>query len=279
MEITDRSFELSQTKNYMLSIRFIPEGFCFIVFSRHNKKILHFAEITAKDKDPQQLLRDTAAGSPVLQSAFEESFCVWDTPLYTLIPSAFFNEENITKLWKLNFGEGDMQNLSFFSDRVKLTDVVNVFAVPTESAGFIKEIFPSIQFINQQSIHITEALFENKKENNSQVYIDVQRNFFDVLVLQKRKIVLANSCRFQNKDEFLYFSINIFEQLQLDPHSTEIILSGEISEDDEKSVSLRKYIQTVSFKQIAADISGLNLKKLPNPERYINLLNLPLCVL
>ena len=279
MEITDRSFDLSQTINHTLSIRFIPDGFCFIVFDRHHKKILHFAEITEKGKDPFRILRVTAASNAILQSPFEETFCIWDTPQYTLLPSAVFNEENRSQFWKLNFGESDVQNLSFFSDRLKLPDVVNIYAVPAEFATLLKEIFPSIQFINQQSVQIIDSLFENKKENNSQVCLQVHWDFFDVLVLQQGKIILANSYPFQNKDEFLYFSINLFEQLRLDPHSTEIILSGEIDEKDEKTVALRKYIRTVDFKKIAADVSGLNLKKLPDPERYVNLFNLPVCVL
>jgi len=279
MEITDRSFDLSQTVNHTLSIRFIPDGFCFIVFNRRHKKILHFAEFTEKGRDPKQLLKETAAGNAILKSPFEEIFCVWDTPQYTLLPSAVFDEENRERYWKLNFGESDTQHLSFFSDRLKLPDVINIYAVPVEFVVFLKEIFPSIQFINQQSIQIIDSLFENKKENNSQVYLQVHRDFFDALVLQKGKIILANSYLFQSKDEFLYFSINLFEQLRLDPYATEIILSGEIDEKDEKTASLRRYIQTVDFKGIAADVSGLNLKKLLHPERYINLFNLPSCVL
>jgi hypothetical protein len=279
MEITDRSFDLSQTVNYILSIRFFPDGFCFIVFDRHRKKILHFSEITEKSKDPKRLLKENVANNAILKSSFDETFCVWDTPLYTLIPSAFFNEENIEQFWKLNFGESSTQDFSFFSDKLKLPDVVNIYTIPSVFAGFLKEIFPAVQFINQQSVQIVDSLFENKKENNSQVYIQVYRDFFDALVLQRGKIVLANSYRFQNKDEFLYFSINLFEQLQLDPYSTEIVLSGKIDETDEKTVSLRRYIRAVNFKKIAVDVSGINLKKLPNPERYINLFNLPLCVL
>ena len=279
MEITDRSFDLSRTINYILTIRFIPNGFCFIVFNRHDKKILYFAEITEKGKDPKQLLKETVVNNAILRSPFEETFCVWDTPQYTLLPCAVFDEKNIEQYWKLNFEESDTQHLSFFSDRLKLPDVINIYAVPMEFVTLLKELFSSIQFINQQSIQIIDSLFENKKENNSQIYIQVNQDFFDALILQKGKIILANSYPFQNKDEFLYFSINLFEQLQLDPYSTEIILSGEIDEEDEKTITLRRYIRTVNFKTIATDVSGLNLKKLPDPERYVNLFNLPLCVL
>ena len=278
MEITDRSFDLSQTINYILSIRFIPEGFCFIVFNRQHKKILHFSEITEKGKDPKLLLRENVSNNLILQSSFEEIFCMWDTPLYTLLPSAVFSEENIAQFWKLNFGENNSKDFSFFSDKLKLLDIINIYVIPTEYANLLKEFFPSIQFINQQSVQIIDSLFENKKENSSQVCIQIHPDFFDALVLQKGKIILANSYRFQNKDEFLYFSINLFEQLQLAPCSTEIILSGETSEKDEKATTLQKYIRTVNFRKITTDISGINLKKLPNPERYINLFNLPLCV-
>ncbi|MDR1729143.1 MAG: DUF3822 family protein [Prevotellaceae bacterium] len=278
MEVTDRSFNLSQTTNYTLSIRFIPDGFCFIVFNRHNKKILHFAEITNKNKEPQSLFRENAANNPILQHPFEEILCVWDTPLYTLLPNSVFSEENTALFWKLNFGADNAQKLTFFSDKLKLPEIVNIYAVPTAYVAFLRELFPPVQFINQQSAQIISSLLENRKENNSQVYIRIHRDFFDALVLQKGKIVLANSYRFQTKDEFLYFSINIFEQLQLDTGSTEIILSGETSEKDEKIAALRKYIRTISFKKITTDVSGLNLKKIPNLEQYINLFNLPLCV-
>ena len=278
MEATDRSFDLSQTINYTLSIRFISGGFCFIVFNRQHKKILHFAEITDKNKDVKLLFKEYFAENPILQRSFEEVFCLWDTPLYTLLPNAVFSEEHIAQFWELNFGKNSSDNLSFFSDKLKLPDVVNIYAVPAEYVNLLKECFPSVQFINQQSVQIIHSLFENRKENNSQVYLQIHRDFFDALVLQKGKIRLANSYRFQSKDEFLYFSINLFEQLQLDPCITEVILSGETDEKDEKTTTLRKYIRTVMFKKTTTDISGLSLKKLPNPERYTNLFNLPLCV-
>jgi len=278
MEVTDRSFELSQTINYTLSIRFISGGFCFIVFNRHSKKVLHFAEITDKTKDSKSLLRENLTTNSILQRPFEKILCVWDTPLYTLLPNAVFSEENTARFWKLNFGENNTQELTFFSDKLKLPEIVNIYAVPTEYVAFLREFFPSIQFINQQSVQIINSLFENKKGNNTQVCIQIHQDFFDALVLQKGKIRLANSYRFQSKDEFLYFSLNIFEQLQLDTDTTEIILSGETSEKDEKITALRKYIRTVNLKKITTDISGLNLKKIPNLERHINLFNLPLCV-
>ncbi len=278
MEVTDRSFNLSQTINYALSIRFIPGGFCFIVFNRHDKRILHFAEITDKNKDLKSLFRENTATNSMLQRPFDEILCVWDTPLYTILPNSVFSEENATRFWTLNFGDSNTQELTFFSDKLKLPEIVNVYAVPTEYVTFLQEFFPSIQFINQQSVQIISSLFENKKENNTQVCIQIHPDFFDVLVLQKGKIKLANSYRFQSKDEFLYFSLNLFEQLQLDSHTTEIILSGETSEKDEKTAALRKYIRTVNFKKITTNVSGLNLKKIPNLEQHINLFNLPLCV-
>ena len=279
MEITDRSFDLSQTVSYILSIRFIPDGLCFIVFNRQHKKILHFSEITEKGKDPKILLREHVSDNPLLRSPFGEIFCMWDTPLYTLLPDAIFSEENSARFWELNFGENSAGDFSLFSDKLKWFDIINIYAVPAGYASLLKELFPSVQFINQQSVQIIDSLLGNKKENSSQVYLQIHPDFFDALVLRKGKIILANSYRFQHKDEFLYFSINLFEQLQLDPCSTEIILSGETNGKDEKTIALRKYIRTVSFRKIATDISGINLKKLPDMERYINLFNLPLCVL
>ncbi len=277
MEVTDHSFELSQTINCTLSIRFIPGGFCFIVFDRRSKKILYFAEIMDK-KDPKSLIGEHISVNPVLQSSFEEILCVWDTPLYTLLPRSVFNEENITRFWELNFGEDNIKDYVIFPDKLKLPEIVNIYAVPSEYVAFLREFFPSMQFINQQSVQIINSLFENKKENNSQVYLQIHPDFFDALVLQKGKVILASSCRFQNRDEFLYFSINLFEQLRLDADATEIILSGETNEKDEKVILLRKYIRTVNFKKITTDVSGLNLKKIPHIEQHINLFNLPLCV-
>ncbi len=281
MEVTDRSFELSQTINYTLSIRFTSGGFCFIVFNRRNKKILHFSEITGKDKDPKLLLKEHASTNPVLQCSFEEILCIWDTPLYTLLPNSIFSEENISLFWELNFGENNPDELNFFSDKLKLPEIVNVYAIPAEYVALLKEIFPSIQFMNQQSVQIIYSLFENKKKNNLQVFIQIHTDFFDALVVEKGKVILANSYHFQSKDEFLYFSINLFEQLQLDSRSTEVVLLGEKDEkgaEGEKADMLRKYIRTVNSEKITTDVSGLNLKKIPNLEQHINLFNLPLCV-
>jgi hypothetical protein len=183
------------------------------------------------------------------------------------------------QFWELNFDKDETANLSFLWDKLKWQDMVNIYTVPAEVYSFLVGIYPSIQFVHQQSVHIVSSLFENKRENNSQVYLQVHSGFLDALVLQQGKLILANSYRFQDTDEFLYFSINLFEQFHLNQYSTSIILSGEINEEDEKTAGLRRYIRTVGFKKLSSDISGIDLKKTANPNLYVNLFNLPLCVL
>lgn len=45
-EITDKAFDLSQSINYTLSIRFIPNGFCFIVYGHNANKVIYYQEIS-----------------------------------------------------------------------------------------------------------------------------------------------------------------------------------------------------------------------------------------
>ena len=278
IEIPDRSFELSQTARYTLVFRFIPDGFCFIIFNGLENKVLYFAEITEKNKDLFILFKKNATKLPVLKKKFKKIFFIWDTTLYTLLPDSIFEKENVTKCWKLNFGELNEQTHSLFSDKLKLQNIVNIYAIPLNIVNLVTEIFPSVRFLNQQSIHIISSLFECRRENSSRVYLQIHPDFFDALLIQQGKLMLANSFRFQNTDEFLYFAINLFEQFHLNQYETTVVLSGEIGNSDPKVKALQRYLDTIVFKKLSVEILGINPEKTGNSTRYINLFNLPVCV-
>jgi hypothetical protein len=278
MELIDRSFDLSHTINYTLSIRTVPDGFCFIVFDKKKHKVLYFLEVTEKGRIPYQFLSALKDKYPALQMEYEDVLWIYDTSSYTLLPAFLYNPDDIRKYWNLAFDKTETTSV-LTADNLGWADVVTIYELPDELQVKSREQFPAVRFMSQQSVHILTSMLENKKNNVTQVYIQVFPDFFDAVVLEKGKLMLANSYQYRSTDEFLYFILNIFEQFNLDQYTTETILSGDIAAHDEKNMLLKKYIKEIRFKEVFADISGLKFDKKDPAKQYSNLLNLPLCAL
>jgi hypothetical protein len=277
MELIDRSFDLLHTINYTLSIRAFQDGFCFIVFDKKDNRILYFLTVEEKAKTPSQSLSAVIDRYPALQKPYEKILWVYDTFFYTLLPAFLHEKENTEKYWNLAFGENDRDKYVLLTDQLSWTEIISVYSVPKELLGQIHNIYPSARIINQQSIHILTSILENKKNNRIQVYIEVLPDFFDAVVMEKGKMLLANSYKYRNTDEFLYFILNLYEQFNLDQYEAGIMLSGAISEQDEKTVKLKKYISSVNIKKVYSNISGIKYDKIEHPEQFTNFLNIPLC--
>lgn len=230
IEISDPSFDLSQTQSYKLSIRLIPDGFCFAIFDIE-KRLIHYSFHKHTVPDDNEFLK----------RSYEQVFFCCDSPSYTLLPQSIFQPELQNDYWRLNFGE---TNDKLLYDKVRLTDIVNLYSLD-ENPIFqqCSRMFPTMQVVHRQSIHINMAVMKNKQMNRPQLYLHTTDHSFDVLYLDKGKVILANSFSFHKEDEFLYFVLNIFDQLKLDQYQTEVLLP-ECFDGDLKN-QLSQYLKNI----------------------------------
>ncbi len=229
VEVSVPSFDFSKS-SYTLSIRLVPDGFCFAVFDAEKRLAYYASSVSAKTT--AKIL-----GGNYLQACF-----LCDAEQYTLLPRPAFRPELQDAYWKLNFSNAPAEPLAH--DDVRLTDIVNLYALPKQYAE-IADNYPqlSLRPIHRQSIQTTMAVMRNKQDNNRQLFIHLMENSFDVLLLDRGSVVLCNTYANRNDDELLYFALNVFNQMKLDPYATEVRIAG--SDDGHEQALFSKYVENV----------------------------------
>lgn len=237
IEISDTSLDLSQTQTYTLSIRLIPSGFCFAI-SDKEKRVIYYS--CCEGAFPTE--------SAILQKSFAQVLLCVDSNTYTLLPNLVFQSELQEQYWNLNFGFLSPTD-QLQADNVRLTDIVNLYSYLGSEQRYLdlKKQYPALKLIHRQSIQMCVATMRNKQSNHQQLYIHVLENAFDVLLMEKGKILLANTYDYHKEDEFLYYILNLFEQLKLDRYAVEVIIGG-APEGKEKEL-LSKYLRNVQDDQ------------------------------
>ena len=273
IEIKKDSLNLNITA---LSIRVVPNGFCFAISDTTSKELIYFAQynLSADETKAKGWLNITTKNA-LLNNHFEESFLLIDSEQYFLIPTSIFEANDLSQYWQLHFNTiGENETIRY--DIIPTTGIVVVYSVDTELEKCICQNFPTIQTKHRQSIQILSSLKKAKK-SGQHLNIFLYEESFDVVLTENGSPILANSYPAKNTNEFLYFLLNLFEQFKLDQYHTELIINNS-STNLIWVEEIKKYIHCIHINQEPLCSTDKMFLQSTECIQQISLLNLPLCV-
>ena len=274
MEIKKNPLNLNSTT---LSIRTIPNGFCFAISERYTKNLLYFAQesLSSNQSRREEEFNEILSKNSTLNTSFTEVYWLVDNERYLLMPTSVFDNENLSQYWQLNFHPLE-ENESIHYDFIPTSEIVVIYAVDKALEQLLQKRFPNIQSKHKQSIQISSVLKKSRK-NGQQLNVFLYEECFDAILIENGKLILANSFPAKDVNEFLYFLLNIFEQFRLDQYQTELNVCDSSSNKSWLN-DVKKYISTVHINQDI--LTQIDKKFMQSSEctKQITLLNLPLCV-
>lgn len=183
-------------------------------------------------------------------TAFSEDFndvlVIHQNELSALVPEALFNKES--KADYLKFNSKILRNDFITEDRIAINNSVNVYVPYVNINNYIFETFGAFVYKHSSSILI-DSFIQTPESTTEEpiVYVNVNKNTLELLVLKNGKLQLYNVFEYHSKEDFIYYVLFVFEQLKLDVESTQVLLSGNIVIGDENFVMLYLYIRHVTF--------------------------------
>lgn len=274
-EIASKAFDLSDTSEYTMSIRFIPGGFCFIVYARKDGGLLYFMEVAEPGNSSAEVLRERAASHPVLKSAFHQvQFIAGGGSACELMPTDIFQEEDARAVWRLTHGEVP-ETSSLHCDLLKVLGVNLAYLVPKDLEQTVRSTYPNVRFVCRQSVLVQTAVMANRKNAAANLFLNLSKGLVDAVVVLEGKLQMVNSFAYRNCEEFLYFVLGVCDLFGLDQYKSEVSLSGDL--DGELVAAMRRYMKCVHplsplpLTDEFADITA--------PERHLSLFNIPVCAL
>lgn len=277
VEIAESSFDPANSPDHTLSIRFLPDGFCFVVASISEKRPLYFCHLAEAGKSVTQLFSEQINKLDSLRRKYSDVIFLNDDKAYTLMPSAVFDEAGKAAYWKF-CTNGDPTNVKIKQDTIGLCDAVLLHSIPSTLANLLEERFPSIRYIHRQSILATQTMMRSKESGEESVGIMMGNDGFDLAVVKEGTLRMVNTFPRKDDEGFLYFTLNVFDQLKIDPYKAKVTIQGEVTGKTPAITKLGKYVSDISIINRPTTELGKQFAKSDICNKQTLLFDLPTCV-
>ncbi|MCQ2959968.1 MAG: DUF3822 family protein [Bacteroidales bacterium] len=252
-------------KDYRLSISIRRDGFSFLIM--YKQQVLAYSYTTVSEEN-----RKTAFKSFLEQEILQEKFAavtfIIVTPKFTLVPKKMYDDSMWELYSDLNFKKSDSESvISYESEN---SDVVVLFPIETDFWALCRTAFKE-QHVVSYVPQVAPLLEKNIKTRQEKLCISVESSFFTAMLVKGKKLMFCNSFEFSNVNDFLFYVMNIVEQLHLDPQSLQIELSGKISGKSSYFSAIQMFVKNVSMVE-----NDLKTKNFPFSLFY-NHCNIALC--
>ncbi|MEH6681526.1 MAG: DUF3822 family protein [Sediminicola sp.] len=246
----NNSVLLNTTSEYnKLSIQISLNGLSFCVLDTIDNKILASERIHfEKEVNPFELqnkLKEIFQQYQVAKATFSEVIAIHRNQLFTFVPLALYNTDQMANY--LKFNAKILANDLLAHDELESHEMVNVYVPFMNINNYIYDLFGEFEFKHSATIMVESLL--NAPQNNQEptCYVYVDREQMDITILSQKKLLLFNSYEFRTKEDFMYYLLFTLEQLKMDTETIKLKLFGTIEEGDPIYALCYKYVKHITI--------------------------------
>ncbi|WP_139002688.1 DUF3822 family protein [Hyunsoonleella aestuarii] len=235
--------------NQELSIQISLSGLSFCILQKDNNTITYLKHFDFEKKlNPFEVLdhlKHYFETEQELQTTFSSVKVIYINELSTLVPEPLFNEECIADYLKFNSKILKSDYISY--DKIEANNSVNVYVPYVNINNYIYEKFGAFIYKHFSTVIIENILLEEKNSNAQRVYVHIDIDHFEILILNKGKLILYNTFEYKTKEDFIYYILFSCEQLNLDPETIELVLLGRVKKENAIYKIAYKYVRNVEI--------------------------------
>lgn len=239
---------------HRLSVQVSLTGLSFLVTDSDNKKSVFFSEEDfGGTRTPEEILIEIERvldTSEALQYQFDDVSLIFANNIYSIIPNSLFDETKASEY--LKFNSKILSNDYITHDSIENHDLVTVYVPYVNITNYFFDRFGTFQYFHSTSVLLKTILDHEKHTIVPKVYIHVQKDFFDCIIVRDGTLQLCNSYPYRTPEDFIYYILFCLEQLQLNPDTVNLYLCGNINENDDNYEILYNYIRNINFTDLPA---------------------------
>jgi len=232
----DNTFNLYQAYSYTLLLQVELHSFSYSVVYQNRLLVSARNCELSELADPKQL-------NDLLSATYKKVIIGLSATGFTLVPVSLFSE----------------QHVAGFARFLDVKDHEKVLAQPLDAQNIIvyktdENLVSAVERFNLDNAVYTskgwiKAISKSSPPNNS-LYIEVGDDTLQFLNYKDGGLRFYNSFEFKNEDELAYFAAFVADELNLSPRDTTIVLSGNVSKDDEKMARLAEFFGKVELNNL-----------------------------
>ena len=230
------TFNIDLSEQYQLCVQLGLKEFSYCIINSSTNNVEYFNDFTVNDDIIAIINTDE-----ILKLNFGSSSVIFTNFPCTLVPNELFKVENSKEILELSAAVYDIIK----SDPLPEIDAHLVYTIPSVISDIVFTFFPNATQKAEQSYLIKQfSKFENKNQN---AYLYISEGILNITAFKNGKLLFNNGFSFDTKEDMLYFTLFVFEQLKLDTETVNVKLFGEIIKGDENHQLLYEYIRNIEF--------------------------------
>lgn len=250
ISIAHTDFSYINSKLYDLSISFRRDGFSFSVWNSDSGNLMsvYFKTISDSCSEEEYNLECTKfLQHEAFSYSYSKTSIVYVTEKVTLIPAALYNTDDLEAYFSLNHTLRGNEIIETY--KVKNAESVIVYALSKRLKNdCIDKFGAQVLFFPQTAPLLESSILENKLVESKTVFVSLESTFFDVIILEGQKVVMCNSYDFTNVNDYVYYLMNVYEQLGLNTLKDKVVLSGRISRTSSYYDATKMFIKNTEIK-------------------------------
>jgi hypothetical protein len=231
-----------------LSIQVRLDGLSFCVLNcRTNEIVWYKKQDFPKEYNPVKILEQIELlyqEEKELQNHIDEVVLLFSNDLYSLVPEAYFIEEESSNY--LKFNTKILKTDVVAHDSLAGNELVNVYIPYANIINYFFDKYGEFEYKHSISVFAETVLKLNSGEGTT-AYLNNFTDYFDLVIVKNNKLLLCNTFSYDTKEDFIYYLLFTAEQLELDPSQFELCLLGDISEESPLYAIAYTYIKNVNF--------------------------------
>jgi len=278
INLVDRTLQNYNNKTE-ISIQVSLSGFSFCIYSPENFLIRAFRFYRFKHaiilEDILNGIDDVLSKDELLRLPQLKTKVIFTGRKSTMVPYEFFSAEQLKQLLEFNHPLEDLEEIHY--NDIQFIESFLAFAMPTYAAGMITEKLKNVEFYNQSAPLLFYATQLIKEEKGDGVIINLNKEFFDIIVVQNNALKFINNFLYVNSVDLLYFILYVCKQLKLDTKKVIFYLTGEESNKADLIAELSDYIPNLKKLNTLQGIELSDSLGKIDASRHFTLLHLAKC--
>jgi len=256
--ITDDSFDIDKTKQYILSIQVSLDGFSFLLIHSGENRIVAFKNTPLKISSENLLarrLKEWLESEVLLKKPFENIQVLFFAESFTMVPDEYFEGENRQDITSVLFPENGGNRI--VKNKIDSLNAHLIFPVSADIIDTFHHFFPENLEITHPVAKIIQRPPESKKRNIAVIILSGK--YFFMTVTRNNTLLLASSFQAIHHNDLVYSVLNAFQQLETARSETDLYVAGSLKQKTEIEDLLSPYFANISTFKTEGLISNSEL--------------------
>jgi hypothetical protein len=276
IHLADETFDPNQTHNYHLLVQLGQAELTYCLLNTITKKFVLLHHFAIPQVQTDEKLISTLNSETLFKSSYKKISVITTGGKNTLVPEAFFDEQNLQQLANFNLGEVATNAVAF--NKSTTAGLVDIFTNDHANLcdAFLK-LQPSAKVYHRTLPFLNYITLWPSRGFRFDCFAVVNSRYVDFGVVQNRKLEFFNSFECQGVNDMVYYILKASEPFGRQNNNFRFYVSTDISNQNELFDQLNNYLPDIKFIKPSEKFTYSYLFDDLYLTRYANLFNLALC--